>query len=109
MTVEEVVRLGVEEVVRLGRAPYRGGLGKISAAGEAAIASALSRTQSGTFASRRFDGLSGGEQARVLLARALAVDAPNGSPEKVLTAENLKTVFGIRLPKGGFSPLELAD
>jgi len=149
----------VEEVVRLGRAPYRGGLGKVSPDGEAAIASALSRTQSGTFASRRFDGL---------LARALAVDAPilladepiaaldpfyqlsmmqtlkaeaasgktvitalhdlslaaqfasriwimhkghiiaDGSSEKVLTAENLKTVFGIRLPKGGFRSLELA-
>lgn len=165
---EALPSMSVEEVVRLGRAPYRGGLGKISSEGEAAIASALSRTQSEIFKDRRFDSLSGGEQARVLLARALAVQAPvlladepiaaldpfyqlsmmeilkaeaasgktviaalhdlslaaqfadriwimhqgniiaDGKPDDVLTSGNLKTVFGIKLPKGGFKALELA-
>ncbi len=165
---EALPTMQVEEVVRLGRAPFRGGLGKISAAGETAIASALSRTHSEPFKVRRFDSLSGGEQARVLLARALAVGAPvlladepiaaldpfyqlsmmqtlkaeaasgktviaalhdlslaaqfadqiwimhqgtilaNGTPNEVLDNENLKTVFGIKLPVGGFRPLEIA-
>jgi len=70
---EALPSMSVKEVVRLGRAPYRGGLGKISPEGETAIASALSRTQSDVFKTRRFDSLSGGEQARVLLARVLAV------------------------------------
>ncbi len=165
---EALPSMSVEDVVRLGRAPYRGGLGKISAEGETAIASALSRTQSDIFKARRFDSLSGGEQARVLLARALTVEAPvlladepiaaldpfyqlsmmeilrdeassgktvitalhdlslasqfadriwmmhqgkivsDGKSEDVLNAENLKTVFGLKLPKGGFKALELA-
>jgi len=165
---EALPSMSVEDVVRLGRAPYRGGLGKISAEGKTAIASALSRTQSDVFKARRFDSLSGGEQARVLLARALTVQAPvlladepiaaldpfyqlsmmeilkaeatsgktvitalhdlplaaqfadriwmmhegkiiaDGKPADVLTAENLKTVFGIKRPKGGFKSLELA-
>lgn len=73
---EAAPAMTVNDVVRLGRAPYRGALGKISADGEAAITSALARTQSTDFANRRFDSLSGGEQARVWLARALAVEAP---------------------------------
>ena len=165
---EALPSMSVEEVVRLGRAPYRGSLGKISPEGEAAISSALSRTQSDVFKSRRFDSLSGGEQARVLLARALTVQAPvlladepiaaldpfyqlsmmeilkaeaasgktvitalhdlslaaqfadriwmmhegkiiaSGTSEEALNAENLKRVFGIKLPKGGFKALELA-
>ena len=165
---EALPSLSVEEVMRLGRAPYRGGLGKISTEGEAAIASALTRTQSDVFKSRRFDSLSGGEQARVLLARALTVEAPilladepiaaldpfyqlsmmdilkaearsgktvitalhdlslaaqfadriwmmhqgkiisDGKPVDVLSAKNLKTVFGIKLPNGGLKALELA-
>lgn len=166
---EALPSMSSEEVIRLGRAPYRGALGKISSDGENAIHSALSRTKSEALANRRFDSLSGGEQARVLLARALAVDAPllladepiaaldpfyqlstmeilkaeakrgktvitalhdlslaahfadriwmmhhgqiiaEGVADKVLSAENLKTVFGIKLPKDGFALLELAD
>ena len=165
---EAMPLMRVEDIVRLGRAPYRGGLGRLTAQDETAIASALAHTQSDKFKTRRFDSLSGGEQARILLARALAVDAPilladepiaaldpfyqlsmmeifkaeaasgkiviaalhdlslaaqfadriwmmyqgriiaDGSPDEVLEAENLKTVFGIKLPKGGFTALELA-
>jgi len=166
---EALPAMSVLDVVRLGRAPYRGTLGKISADGLAAIEQALSKTQSNVLAERRFDGLSGGEQARVLLARALAVQAPilladepiaaldpfyqlsmmnilkaeaeggktviaalhdlslaaqfasriwvmhqgqiikDGTPNSTLTDETLKTVFGIRAPKGGFKPLQLSS
>ena len=31
------------------------------------------------------------------------------TPLKALVDDTLKTVFGIRAPKGGFQPLELSD
>ncbi len=68
--------LSVRDLVALGRAPYRGPLGKLSADGEAAIDAALKAAQCEDLQGRCFDSLSGGEQARVYLARALAVDAP---------------------------------
>jgi len=68
--------LSVRELVCLGRAPYRGRLGKLSAGDENAVAWALTSAHCAGLQNRRFDHLSGGEQARVLLARALAVDAP---------------------------------
>lgn len=68
--------LTVRELVTLGRAPFRGPLGEVSAKGEAAIAQAINAVKCEDMVERRFDHLSGGEQARVLLARALAVDAP---------------------------------
>lgn len=166
---EAMPSMSAEDIVRLGRAPYRGALGKISPEGETAISSALSRTQSESLSTRQFSNLSGGEQARILLARALAVEAPllladepiaaldpyyqlsmmdilkaeaasgktvitalhdlslaaqfadriwimhqgkiiaDGTPHDVLNTENLKTVFGVKLPSGGFKPLELAN
>lgn len=75
-TREAAPAMTVQEVIRLGRAPYRGSLGKMTSDGEAVIQSVISRTQIRTFLKRRFDELSGGEQARVLLARALVVGAP---------------------------------
>lgn len=161
--------MSVDDVVKLGRAPYRGRLGKISAEGQTAIDKAIAQTQSTDLRNRRFDSLSGGEQARVLLARALAVEASvlladepiaaldpyfqitmmgmlkaesqsgktvisalhdlplahqfcdqvwmmhegrlfaNGTPETVLTADNLKSVFSVTLPKGGFSPVSITN
>lgn len=68
--------LSVRELVSLGRAPYRGWLGKLSADDESAIDSALASAHCSDLQNRRFERLSGGEQARVLLARALAVGAP---------------------------------
>ena len=65
----------VRELVALGRAPYRGTLGQISELGETAIDQAIKAAQCEELTDRRFDHLSGGEQARVHLARALAVDA----------------------------------
>jgi len=73
---EAQATMPVRDIIEIGRAPYRGRLGTISDTGEAAIAQAIATTQTQEFLSRPIGELSGGEQARVLLARALAVDAP---------------------------------
>ncbi len=64
------------DVVRLGRLPRQGLFGAPDAADEAAVDAALAETECGAFAARRLSDLSGGERQRVLLARALAVQAP---------------------------------
>lgn len=63
----------VAEVVRLGRLPQGDGT---AASGQAAVAAALARMGLADFAARPATALSGGEQARVLMARALAQQAP---------------------------------
>lgn len=68
--------LTAQDIVTLGRAPYRGALGRLSDAGYSAVNRAFERTQSEAFRDRPMGSLSGGEQARVLLARALSVEAP---------------------------------
>lgn len=68
--------MSVHDVVELGRAPHRGRLGKISSDGQAAIKAAILKADIQDYKDRLVSELSGGEQARVLLARALAVDTP---------------------------------
>lgn len=68
--------LSAHSIVSLGRTPHVGQFGGNSPADEAAIARAMERTAVTTFANRDVTQLSGGERARVLLARALAVEAP---------------------------------
>ncbi|MEU5875129.1 heme ABC transporter ATP-binding protein [Glycomyces sp. NPDC047369] len=63
----------VREVVGMGRAPWAG-TGR-AADDDARIADALARTETAPFAERPFTSLSGGEQARVMLARVVAQDA----------------------------------
>ena len=64
------------DVVGLGRLPHQGLFGAPSAADAAAVQAAMAETASAAFAQRRLSALSGGERQRVLLARALAVQAP---------------------------------
>jgi iron complex transport system ATP-binding protein len=64
------------DVVRLGRLPRQGLFGAPDAADEAAVQAAMAETETTAFAQRRLNELSGGERQRVLLARALAVQAP---------------------------------
>jgi iron complex transport system ATP-binding protein len=68
--------IAVRDVVRLGRLPRHGLLGAPDAADEAAVDAALAETECTAYAARRLSALSGGERQRVLLARALAVQAP---------------------------------
>jgi iron complex transport system ATP-binding protein len=67
----------VEDLVALGRSPFGGGPGmKRSAADQRAIEHAMARMDIAGFGQRPVTQLSGGEKARVLIARALAQDAP---------------------------------
>lgn len=68
--------LTVERLVALGRLPHRTAWQTLSEADEAAVARALKAADAHHLAGRVVTDLSGGERARVLLARALAVEAP---------------------------------
>jgi iron complex transport system ATP-binding protein len=73
----------VRALVALGRLPHQGRWGR-TAADEAAIDRAMAQTDCAQLADRAALRLSGGEQARVLLARVLA-----GEPDWVLADEPL--------------------
>jgi iron complex transport system ATP-binding protein len=66
----------VRALVALGRAPHRPRLAALGPADEAAIEAAMQRMDVAQFADRPATDLSGGERARVLIARALAQEAP---------------------------------
>ena len=68
--------LTVLDVALLGRLPHQGWLQPPSAADHAAAEAALRQTQAWEWRERPLGQLSGGERQRVLLARALAVNAP---------------------------------
>jgi len=64
------------ELVLLGRTPHLNWLGHVSRSDEERVNQALERAQALDLAPRRLGELSGGEQQRLLLARALAQEAP---------------------------------
>lgn len=68
--------LSVERLVALGRLPHLGPMSRITAADYAVIEDAMARADVIGLRDRIATELSGGERARVLLARALAVEAP---------------------------------
>ena len=68
--------LTVREVVYLGRLPHSGLWGATTAQDETAVQDAMGQTECAAWQHRRLHELSGGERQRVLLARALAVNAP---------------------------------
>jgi iron complex transport system ATP-binding protein len=70
------------DVVALGRLPHR-----TSAAADIAVLAAMAATDTEQFAERRVGELSGGERARVLLARVLA-----GEPQWLLADEPLASL-----------------
>jgi iron complex transport system ATP-binding protein len=74
--------LAVERMVALGRIPHLGPLAREGAADRAAIADAMAACEVTHLAGRPVTALSGGEQARALLARALA-----GTPDLLLADE----------------------
>ena len=67
--------LSVADVVALGRTPHADPFSGITADDRAAVVRALTITETETFATRPVTTLSGGERARVALARALATQA----------------------------------
>ena len=68
--------LTVERLVSLGRLPHLGPMSRIGMADELAIERAMVRADVADLRHRDATELSGGERGRVLLARALAVEAP---------------------------------
>ena len=66
----------VREVVLMGRAPHKKALERDNAKDYQIVEEALQRVQMEQFADRSFSTLSGGEQQRVILARALAQQTP---------------------------------
>ena len=68
--------LNAGEVVALGRLPHLGRLSPASSDDDAAITRAMEKADVLPFAHRVVTTLSGGERARIMLARALAVEAP---------------------------------
>jgi iron complex transport system ATP-binding protein len=68
--------VAVETLVMLGRVPHLSGGQRPGPEDETAVAEALGAMDLASFAARPATELSGGEQARVLIARALAQDTP---------------------------------
>lgn len=68
--------LSVERLVALGRLPHLAPFSRMSAADRAAIRRAMVLAEVEHLAERTATELSGGERARALIARALAVEAP---------------------------------
>jgi len=66
----------VWETVLMGRTPYLGFLGQPSQKDEVIARESLQRVSALSFADRRVGELSGGEQQRILLARALCQSTP---------------------------------
>lgn len=87
----------VATLVSFGRLPHQGRWG-LSATDDAAIARVLAATDTAQFAGRVVGTLSGGERARVLLARVLA-----GEPEFLLADEPLANLD----PRHQFESLSL--
>lgn len=63
------------DLVRFGRYPWHGALGRFSSEDQAQVEKAMALTDTEQFADRRVDELSGGERQRVWLAMLLAQDA----------------------------------
>lgn len=74
--------MAVRALVALGRYPHRDGMAGESAADWLAVQQALAEVGMEIFADRPINSLSGGERARVLLARVLA-----GTPQWILADE----------------------
>lgn len=66
----------VEKLVALGRLPHRGSWERPSGDDHGAVSRAMRATDIVGFRNRTLATLSGGERMRVMLARALAVEAP---------------------------------
>jgi iron complex transport system ATP-binding protein len=85
----------VLDTVLMGRTPYIGWLGRERDADRAVAADVMDRTCIAELAARRIGELSGGEQQRVLIARALAQSAPTLLLDEPTAQLDLKHQAGI--------------
>lgn len=79
-------RLPARDIVMLGRYPHRDRFGGATAEDRAAVTRALDAVDGHSLVERPISVLSGGERTRILLARALAVEAPILLADEPITA-----------------------
>jgi iron complex transport system ATP-binding protein len=79
-------RLPARDIVMLGRYPHRARFGAPAEDDRAAVRRALDAVDGHAFEDRPVSVLSGGERTRILLARALAVEAPVLLADEPITA-----------------------
>lgn len=72
----DAMGLKVREVVAMGRHPYTGYFGRLSAEDERMVDDAMRLTGTQEFATRLFSSLSDGERQKVMIAKALAQQTP---------------------------------
>ena len=72
----EAMGLRVREVVAMGRHPYTGYFGRLTAEDEQVVDKAMRLTHTEEFANRIFQSLSDGERQKVMIAKALAQETP---------------------------------
>jgi iron complex transport system ATP-binding protein len=90
--------LSVASAVALGREPHLGSFQSPGARDFEVIAEVMQQTDTEQFADRSIRSLSAGERARVLLARAMAVEAPYilaDEPTAALDPRHQLTVMGL--------------
>lgn len=71
-----IAAMRCRDIVAMGRAPYTGWTGRLSAADEEIVDSSLRAVGMQDYADRTADTMSDGECQRVMIARALAQDTP---------------------------------
>lgn len=84
-----------KEVVAMGRTPYLNWLGQISKGDEERIYEVMRQTDTLEFGDRMINELSGGEQQRLLLARALVQQTPLLLLDEPTTHLDLQFQFGL--------------
>ncbi len=87
--------LSVEQLVRLGRFPHRDSADNSPENDEEVVRQVMQQVGIQDLATRTFNSLSGGERARVLLARALIVQADHLLVDEPIASLDLKYQFEI--------------